>query len=198
MKCGGSRLKELIVPIVLSVQFAVIHLYCLLTYHTQVTDKDLLHFAYVGYTTMFLNSLVNFTSFGTDESFCELRLLLDYAQLTLALPCFTTEVWIANSVGANEVAVLHALFGLSAFFFYVLMEYKRQDLTDLALIISGLSSLLVGLIYANYFASGAALVYLVGYFFVKRKQTCGLEASGAYNYIMAANQIALEENQNGS
>ncbi|KAJ8936735.1 hypothetical protein NQ314_012182 [Rhamnusium bicolor] len=126
-----------------------------------------------------------------EESFSDLRHLLDYAQIVLPLPFVTTELWQKHNVGPSEVAILHALFGLSAFLFYALMEYRRQDLTDLALILSIISSAVVGLLYQNYFATLAAAVVAAAYFGVKRKETCGdTKPQMIFNISMAVFSIA--------
>lgn len=128
-----------------------------------------------------------------EESFIDLRILLDYAQVVLPHPFLTTELWYKHSVGPSETALMHCFFGLAAFLFFVLMEYKRQDLSDLALIISIISSIIVGIIYENYFATGAGVLLAAAYFPLKRGEECVLEGvqslSGYFNFVMVVYSI---------
>lgn len=119
----------------------------------------------------------------------DLNILLDYAQVVLPHPFLMTTLWVKHNVGPNETALPHCVFGLAAFLFFVFMEYKRQDLTDLALIYSIISSILVGIIYENYYSVGAGSVLAVAYFALKRGEECVMESvqpcSSYFNFAMA-------------
>ncbi|KAJ8920836.1 hypothetical protein NQ315_015628 [Exocentrus adspersus] len=187
----NSSISQKLLPLGSHVVLAAVNLYCLIIYFTQVTDKNLLDFGYVAYITMLAQALIGLTKYLNDESFIDLRILLEYGQIVLPHPFLTTALWQKLSVGPNEIALLHCFFGLAAFLFFILMEYKRQDLTDLALITSITSSIIVGILYENYFATASGFLMAGSYFKLKRgEDVCTASPKtptfAYYNLTMAA------------
>lgn len=89
---------------------------------------------------LFLIFKHSFWSIPGDESYTDVKVLLDYAQEILPLPCICAEIWLKYNVLENSfLAYLHAALGFSAFTFLVLYECKRMDLTDLTILTSGVS-----------------------------------------------------------
>ncbi|XP_060518340.1 uncharacterized protein LOC132697082 isoform X2 [Cylas formicarius] len=165
---------------------ASVSAFCWYFYYTQIVRGDFWHYAFITYSVMFLNGLSGFTEFIHEDSFWALRDLLDYAQLVLTLPCYAAEVWIKNEVGPQELALLHAAFGFLALAVFIFLEYKRQDLTDLAVFSNLLSMLVVAAVYEDPLAGFAATVFAVGYCLLKRScNQCCLALQDRFNFLMA-------------
>lgn len=113
-------------------------------------------------------------------------MLLDYAQLMLPITCITTELWLKYEVAPKEICVLPAAFGIAAVLFYIVLEYRRQDITDLTLFLSTAAMIVIGSYYENLLAVAAALE-LGGYYVkVKRKEECPLQNQEQFNYTTMA------------
>ncbi|XP_018572689.1 uncharacterized protein LOC108912029 [Anoplophora glabripennis] len=193
VKSKPSVVKAKIIPFASHIVLTVINLYCLVMYYTNIMGKNFLDLGYVAYLTMFMNGLVGLSRIVNEEAFLDLRILLDYGQVVLSHPFLTAVLWQKHDAGPKEIAVAHCLLGLTAFLFFAFMEYKRLDLSDLALIISIPSSIIVGALFGNYFACGAGVLMALAYFGLKRGEDCILQTSpvlsGTFNFAMAAYAI---------
>ncbi|VEN43442.1 unnamed protein product [Callosobruchus maculatus] len=148
-------------------------IYCLNIYYDQVTTGDLMHVAFLAYYILILRSVVSFTELCTEDIFSDLRILTDYATQVLVIPSLTTELWMKKEVAPFEVAVLPVSLGCLAFIFFIAMEYKRRDITDLVVLLN-----LIFMVLANLNGEGALLFSLGAYIifasaYVCTKRHCG-------------------------
>lgn len=145
--------------------------FCLYYFYTTTNDKQLDKLTYVTFIVTCLNSLLH-TPIFNHESFCELKSLVDYAQEVLPLPFLTADLWMKYEIAPAYISYINAAFGLFAIFFTIFFEYKRQDLSDLAMILNFVSLMGVAIYNANYFAICAAMIALVFYVWYKRTEEC--------------------------
>lgn len=101
--------------------------------------------------------------------------------MALVLPCYAAQMWIKTEMGPPEIAIIHAglgllfcltkcqLFnwgfyqtGIAAAVLYIIVECKRQDLTDLALFSNGACLLFIAALTFNPFILVATAVLLAG------------------------------------
>lgn len=145
--------------------------FCLYYFYTTTNEKQLDQLTYITFLISCGNGLLA-TPLFSHESFCELKSLMDYAQEVLPLPFLTADLWIKFDLAPSYIAYMHAAFGLTAFFFLVIFEYKRPDLTDLAMILNFFSLIGAGIYMQNSFAVMASIE--AGFFYIqyKRKQVC--------------------------
>lgn len=144
---------------------------CLFYFYTTTTEKQLDQLTYISFLITCANAIF-VTPLFRHESFCDLKLLMDYAQEVLPLPFLTADLWMKFEVAPGYVSYVHAAFGLTAFFFMVIFEYKRPDLTDLAMIFNFFSLLAFAIYMQNIFAGLAALEACAFYMKFKRLEQC--------------------------
>ncbi|KAL1493989.1 hypothetical protein ABEB36_009665 [Hypothenemus hampei] len=156
-------------------------------YFTGTVSNDFWHWQLVIYIIMIANGVLGFSEFIDEDSFFPLRDLLDYCQVSLALPCYAAEMWIKTEIGPPEIAGFHATLGLIAVCTYILMECRRQDLTDLAVFANGISLLCMALLSINLFTLIATSIFLAGYCIYKRHDdVCCMAPMDKFNFVMAA------------
>ncbi|VEN43440.1 unnamed protein product [Callosobruchus maculatus] len=154
----------------------LVTLYCTMIFYEHVAEKNFGHFAYVGYISMLLHTAGAISKMkigGTEDIFSDLRILTDYATQVLVIPSLTTELWMKKEVAPFEVAVLPVSLGCLAFIFFIAMEYKRRDITDLVVLLN-----LIFMVLANLNGEGALLFSLGAYIifasaYVCTKRHCG-------------------------
>ncbi|XP_030757517.1 uncharacterized protein LOC115883311 [Sitophilus oryzae] len=158
----------------------------LLYYYTQIVNNEFNHWPLIAYLLMLANGLTGYTEFFDEDSFCPLRDLLDYCQVVLVLPCYAAELWTKSEMGPAEVAYVHAGLGFLAAAMFVVTEFRRQDLTDLAIFTNGFSTFGVGILSKNPLAFLAGLCFFLGYYWYKRSEDqCCLAPQDKFNFIMA-------------
>ncbi|XP_050306975.1 uncharacterized protein LOC126743795 [Anthonomus grandis grandis] len=159
---------------------------CLYWYFTQIASNDFWHWMLVSYCIMLANGITGFTEFFSEDSFCPLRDLLDHLQLVLVLPCYAAQMWVKTEMGPPEIAVVHAGLGIIAALMYILVECRRQDLTDLAIFANAFSLCCISLLNVNPFVTLATSVLVSGYLIYKRDdEQCCLAPQDKFNLIMA-------------
>ncbi|KAF7277541.1 hypothetical protein GWI33_006927, partial [Rhynchophorus ferrugineus] len=77
------------------------------------------------------------------------------------MPCYAAELWKKTEMGPPEVGYLHAGLGFLAAAMFIFTEYKRQDLTDLAIFSNTISVFAVGALSKNPIAVVAGLVFFL-------------------------------------
>nr|CAH7736782.1 unnamed protein product [Callosobruchus chinensis] len=148
-------------------------IYCLDIYFHQVAAGDLMHVVFLAYYILILRSVVSFTVLWSEDIFYDLRILTDYATQVLVIPSLTTELWMKKEIAPFEVAVLPVSLGCLAFVFFIAMEYKRRDITDLVVLLN-----LIFMVLANLNGEGGLLFSLGAYIifasaYVCTKRHCG-------------------------
>ncbi|XP_023016392.1 uncharacterized protein [Leptinotarsa decemlineata] len=172
-----------ILPGLVNSQLAFVGIYCLLIYHSEVSQKEI-KLPSFAYSLMIANSLAGLTKFVPDDSFYELRLLLDYAQLIMALPLITTEFLITHQIFPEEISGIPVYIGFTALMLFIIFEYKRQDLTDLTIILSLFLYASTG-IFHQPMAIVGSIFFSVGYFSYKRNEGVCLRNQNYFNLCMA-------------
>lgn len=145
--------------------------FCLYYFYTTTNERRLDQLTYVTFVVTCLNALLD-TPIFRHESFCELKSLMDYAQEVLPLPFLTADLWMKYEIAPAYVSYLHAGFGLFAVVYVIFFEYKRQDLSDLTMILNFASLMGAAISQLNYFAMCAAVIAAVFYVAFKRTEDC--------------------------
>lgn len=145
--------------------------FCLYYFYYYINEKKLDKLTYLTFIISCANAFLD-TPFFRDESFCELKILLDYAQEVLPLPFLTADLWMKFEIAPAYVSYLHAAYGLTAFFYLIIFEYKRPDLTDFAIIFNYFSLMGLAIYKQNIFAAAAALHVCIFYIKFKRTEFC--------------------------
>lgn len=148
-----------------------ISIFCLYYFYNTTNDKKFDQLTYITFIITCANAFLD-TPIFRHESFCELKILLDYAQEVLPLPFLSADLWMKFEIAPPYVSYLHAAFGLTAFFYLVIFEYKRPDLTDLANILNFFSLMGVAIYQQNIFAAAAAVQACLFYIKFKRTDYC--------------------------
>ncbi|XP_057672015.1 uncharacterized protein LOC130903768 [Diorhabda carinulata] len=184
---GNSNgvIQKYVIPCWSSVQLSVVAAFCLKIYYEQVVDKDVRHLAHISYLIMIANACAGLLRYTNDDTYCDLRILLDYAQLVLTLPLIVSEFLLKNDVAPPEISYIPAGIAFATLLMFIILEYKRQDLTDLNVITSLLCYIIVGCFY-NLYAVLAGLNYAINYFFIKRKEGCCLKKANQFNLLMSS------------
>ncbi|XP_066254090.1 uncharacterized protein [Euwallacea similis] len=155
-------------------------------YFTDIAGSDFWHWQLISYIIMVANGLTGFSEFFDESSFYPLRDLLDYCQLTLALPCYAAEMWIKTETGPAEIATIHAGLGIIAVLMYIVSESKRRDLTDLALFANAGSLLYIAATNTNVVILIATAIVIAGYCMYKRQEPCCMAPADKFNFAMVA------------
>ncbi|XP_050517671.1 uncharacterized protein LOC126892207 [Diabrotica virgifera virgifera] len=177
--------QRYVVPCWSSVQLSLVAAFCLKVYYEHVANRDARHLAHFSYLIMIANACAGLLRYTNDDTYCDLRILLDYGQLVLALPLIVTEFLLKNEVVPAEVAYIPTGIAFATFLMFIFLEYKRQDLTDLNVITSILCYIIVGYAYSLY-AFVAGLIFGLNYFLIKRREECFLKKANQFNLLMSA------------
>ncbi|KAG5896904.1 hypothetical protein JTB14_033542 [Gonioctena quinquepunctata] len=178
-----SIFQYYIIPAVLHFHLAAVATYCLLIYQSDIAQGNIKPASFA-YALMIANSLSVLSQYVPDDSFYELRVLLDYAQLLLALPFITTDFLIRYEVFPEEISAIPIFIGFGALVLFIVFEFKRQDLTDLTVILSLFLYSVSGLVHQMW-AFAAAFFFFIGYFGFYRNQGDCWRNDGRYNLCMS-------------
>ncbi|CAH2012172.1 unnamed protein product [Acanthoscelides obtectus] len=153
----------------------LVSLYCTMTFYEFVADKNFGHYAYVGYITMLLHTMGSISKLkiaGAEDVFYDLRILTDYATQVLVIPSLTIELWTQRGIGSSEVTLISLALGGMAFLFFVAMEYKRRDITDLVVLLNVIFIVLANLACTEdrllLYSLTAYIIFAVAYVATKR------------------------------
>lgn len=158
---------------------------------TKVTDNNLNQLTFFTYVITMLNALLSVPLFS-HESFCDLKILVDYAQEVLPLPFLASDYWIREELAPNYISYLYAAFGIGALVYLVIFEYKRPDLTDLAMLVSFCSLSLAG--YYNQRPYPVLAAMEAGVYYVKFKRHEQYVEPNKFKFILSCatfNVLAL-------
>lgn len=144
---------------------------CLYYFYVTTTEKTLNQLTYFTFLITILNSLLH-TPLFKHESFCDLKMLMDYAQEVLPLAFLTADFWIKNELAPSYIGYTHAALGIAALFYMIVFEYKRPDLTDLSMIFNSVSLVGAAIYMNNSYAVLAAFEACSYYVFFKRTELC--------------------------
>lgn len=144
--------------------------FCLYKFYYETTEQQFNQLTYITFLITCINAVLD-TRIFRDESFYELKLLMDYAQEVLPLPFLTADLWMKNEMAPGYVCYLHAAFGLFAFFYMIVFECKRLDLTDLSMFVNFIALMYFSVQIKNVFSFLAAVVMGVFYLRFKRYAT---------------------------
>lgn len=112
-----------------------------------------------------------------------MRILLDYAQQVICLPMIVTDFLLKYNIAPFEIAIIPTILSLVTLFMFVILEYKRQDLTDLNMILSLAIYSICGMEY-NLYACIASIFISIGYFGFKRSEGVCIRKAHQYNLLM--------------
>lgn len=126
---------------------------CLARY-SRIYSANLMRFGYATCVIILLTSIISLlevcnTFLESEMSLQPLRVLLILLSHTIALPCFTTEVWLKCNRLQKEAAYLHTILGLLPVYIYVFYHQMREDLIELTFTICVLSLLIACLLSYN-------------------------------------------------
>ncbi|CAG9860258.1 unnamed protein product [Phyllotreta striolata] len=179
-----TLVEKVILPFWSNIILATIAGFCLKDYYYEVTFRDIQHYAFVSYLLVIANSLSALLHFTNDSSYCDLRILLDYAQQVMCFPMVLTDFLLKYNIAPASIAVIPSILSLLTVFLFVLLEYKRQDLTDLNILICLITYTITGMEY-NAYACIAALFIGTAYFRFKRNEGVCIRKASQYNLLMA-------------
>ncbi|VEN43444.1 unnamed protein product [Callosobruchus maculatus] len=187
LKSKGRRLTKMIME---AIPF-LINLYSLHAFTLVIPSNEIMHYAFVAYVTMIFFGFVSFSHYLWGDMMLDLTILLDYAQLTLVPPLLAAEVAMRyNAMEPNMVLAL-ASAGVPALLFFILMEYRRPGLADLAIIPSVVSLLVMGVTNGSVGAVLAAVCFCYAYFWNKRNKGYCVRGQCTYDLFMALGGLAV-------
>ncbi|CAH2012174.1 unnamed protein product [Acanthoscelides obtectus] len=160
------------VLIFLDIFSLITSLYCFSIFYDHVAGGDLMHIGFLAYLLSILSSIASFAALSAEDVFYDLRILTDYATQVLVIPSLTIELWTQRGIGSSEVTLISLALGGMAFLFFVAMEYKRRDITDLVVLLNVIFIVLANLACTEdrllLYSLTAYIIFAVAYVATKR------------------------------
>nr|CAH7749433.1 unnamed protein product [Callosobruchus chinensis] len=183
----GRRL----IRIIMEVAPFLINLYSLHAFTLVIPPNEIMHFAFIAYIMMIFFGFVSISHYLWGDMLLDLTILLDYAQLTLVPPLLAAEVALRYHAMEPNLALALASAGVPALLFFVLMEYRRPGLTDLAIIPSIIALMAIGVENGSLGAVLAAAFFCYAYFWKKRNKGYCIRGQCTYDLFMALGGLAV-------